>query len=101
MSYAAKFASVFYGPFRDAAGSGAKFGDRSGYQLPAGSRNLALKAVQRDIDEGADFIMVGTATTQLAPFFCRRMLPPSLLTPHRSFCCYLSHPLPSSGQTRK
>jgi porphobilinogen synthase len=58
MSYAAKFASVFYGPFRDAAGSGAKFGDRSGYQLPSGGRGLALKAVQRDLDEGADFVMV-------------------------------------------
>jgi porphobilinogen synthase len=58
MSYAAKFASVFYGPFRDAAGSGAKFGDRSCYQLPPGGRGLALKAVQRDLDEGADFVMV-------------------------------------------
>lgn len=38
MSYAAKFQSCFYGPFRDAAGSGMKFGDRSGYQLPPGSR---------------------------------------------------------------
>jgi len=58
MSYAAKFASVFYGPFRDAAGSGAKFGDRSGYQLPPAGRGLALKAVQRDLEEGADFVMV-------------------------------------------
>lgn len=65
MSYAAKFASVFYGPFRDAAGSGAKFGDRSGYQLPAASRGLALKAVARDVEEGADFLMVKPGTPYL------------------------------------
>jgi porphobilinogen synthase len=58
MSYAAKFASCFYGPFRDAAHSGMTFGDRSLYQLPPGSRSLALRAVDRDIAEGADFIMV-------------------------------------------
>ena len=57
-SYAAKFASCFYGPFRDAAGSGAAFGDRSLYQLPPGSRGLALRAVDRDLAEGADFVMV-------------------------------------------
>jgi porphobilinogen synthase len=58
MSYAAKFASCFYGPFRDAAASGCKFGDRSNYQLPAGSRGLAVRAMERDLDEGADFLMV-------------------------------------------
>jgi porphobilinogen synthase len=58
MSYSAKFASCFYGPFRDAAHSGMSFGDRSLYQLPIGSRSLALRAVERDIDEGADFVMV-------------------------------------------
>jgi porphobilinogen synthase len=58
MSYAAKFASCFYGPFRDAAHSGMSFGDRSLYQLPPGSRSLALRAVQRDLAEGADFVMV-------------------------------------------
>lgn len=58
MSYSAKFASCFYGPFRDAAHSGMAFGDRSFYQLPAGSRSLALRAVQRDIEEGADYVMV-------------------------------------------
>ena len=58
MSYAAKFASCFYGPFRDAAGSAAAFGDRSGYQLPPGARALAIRAVDRDIDEGADLVMV-------------------------------------------
>lgn len=43
MSYAAKFASAMYGPFRDAAGSGCVSGDRSGYQLPIASRRLALR----------------------------------------------------------
>jgi len=61
MSYAAKFASCFYGPFRDAADSAPSFGDRKCYQLPPGSRGLALKAVQRDIEEGADFVMVKPA----------------------------------------
>jgi porphobilinogen synthase len=58
MSYSAKFASCFYGPFRDAAGSGAKFGNRGNYQLPPYSRGLALRAIERDLDEGADFLMV-------------------------------------------
>lgn len=58
MSYAAKFASCFYGPFRDAAHSGMAFGDRSLYQLPPGSRSLALRALSRDEAEGADFLMV-------------------------------------------
>lgn len=58
MSYAAKFASCMYGPFRDAAHSGMAFGDRSLYQLPPGSRGLALRAVDRDVAEGADFVMV-------------------------------------------
>lgn len=58
MAYSAKFASCFYGPFRDAACSGAKKGDRSNYQLPPPSRGLAIRAIQRDIDEGADFVMV-------------------------------------------
>jgi len=61
MSYAAKFSSCFYGPFRDAAGSAPSFGDRKSYQLPSGSRALALKAVQRDVNEGADFVMVKPA----------------------------------------
>lgn len=58
MAYSAKFASCFYGPFRDAACSGAKKGDRSNYQLPPPARGLAIRAIQRDIDEGADFVMV-------------------------------------------
>ncbi|KAF8764373.1 Delta-aminolevulinic acid dehydratase like protein [Argiope bruennichi] len=58
LSYAAKFASKFYGPFRDAADSAPAFGDRRQYQLPPGSKGLALRAVSRDIQEGADMIMV-------------------------------------------
>lgn len=58
MSYSAKFASHFYGPFRDAACSGMSFGDRSGYQLPPLGRQVALRAIQRDLDEGADIIQV-------------------------------------------
>lgn len=58
MSYSAKFASAFYGPFRDAAKSAPSFGDRKCYQLPPSSAGLALRATQRDVDEGADFLMV-------------------------------------------
>ncbi|CAL8082923.1 unnamed protein product [Calicophoron daubneyi] len=58
MSYASKFASSFYGPFRDAAKSTPRFGDRRGYQLPSGARGLAVRAALRDAEEGADFIMV-------------------------------------------
>ena len=61
MSYAAKFASVFYGPFRDAAKSTPTFGDRRAYQLPPAARKLALDAVARDIVEGADYVMVKPA----------------------------------------
>lgn len=58
MSYSAKFASCFYGPFRDAAQSKPAFGDRRCYQLPPGARGLALRAVNRDVKEGADMLMV-------------------------------------------
>ena len=59
MSYAAKFASCLYGPFRDAAGSGLRNGgSRVGYQLPCQSRGLAIRAMKRDVEEGADIIMV-------------------------------------------
>jgi len=62
MAYSAKFASAFYGPFREAAGSAPQFGDRKAYQLPPFSRGLAIRAVKRDIEEGADFVMVKPAT---------------------------------------
>jgi porphobilinogen synthase len=61
MSYAAKFASCFYGPFRDAAHSAPSFGDRKAYQLPPAARGLAIRAVQRDEVENADIIMVKPA----------------------------------------
>lgn len=61
MSYSAKFASALYGPFRQATENAPEFGDRRAYQLPPGSRALALKAVQRDISQGADIVMVKPA----------------------------------------
>jgi len=61
MGYSAKFASCMYGPFRDAAHSAPSFGDRKRYQLPPSARGLALRAVERDIEEGADFVMVKPA----------------------------------------
>ncbi|KAL8308613.1 hypothetical protein RB593_006774 [Gaeumannomyces tritici] len=61
MSYAAKFSGCLYGPFRDAAGSAPSFGDRKCYQLPHGGRGLARRAIVRDINEGADVIMVKPA----------------------------------------
>uniref|UniRef100_A0A3P9CC07 Delta-aminolevulinic acid dehydratase n=2 Tax=Haplochromini TaxID=319058 RepID=A0A3P9CC07_9CICH len=58
LSYSAKFASCYYGPFRDAAQSKPAFGDRRCYQLPPGARGLAIRAVERDVREGADMLMV-------------------------------------------
>ncbi|XP_045621441.1 delta-aminolevulinic acid dehydratase [Procambarus clarkii] len=58
LSYAVKFASSFYGPFRDAAKSAPTFGDRRCYQLPPGSSGLAARAADRDVEEGADMLMV-------------------------------------------
>jgi len=58
LSYSAKFSSCLYGPFRDAAKSAPSFGDRRAYQLPVGSAGLAEKAVDRDVQEGADMLMV-------------------------------------------
>ncbi len=65
MSYAAKYSSAFYGPFREAAGSSPSFGDRKTYQMdPANSRE-ALKEVKMDIEEGADIVMVKPALAYL------------------------------------
>ncbi|XP_015521851.1 delta-aminolevulinic acid dehydratase [Neodiprion lecontei] len=58
LSYAVKFASGFYGPFRDASKSAPQFGDRKCYQLPPGSNGLAARAAARDVAEGADMLMV-------------------------------------------
>ena len=65
MSYSAKFSGCLYGPFRDAAGSAPSFGDRKCYQLPPGGRGLAHRAIQRDIAEGADVIMIKPASSYL------------------------------------
>lgn len=61
MAYSAKFASSFYGPFREAADSAPAFGDRKTYQMDYHNRLEALKEVQMDIDEGADIVMVKPA----------------------------------------
>jgi porphobilinogen synthase len=61
MSYSTKFQSKFYGPFRDAASSAPTFGDRAAYQLPPAARDLAILAAKRDVEQGADFVMVKPA----------------------------------------
>jgi porphobilinogen synthase len=65
MSYAAKFASGFYGPFRDAAESPPQFGDRHQYQMDPANRREALKEVALDVAEGADMLMVKPALPYL------------------------------------
>jgi porphobilinogen synthase len=65
MSYAAKFASVFYGPFREAAESPPQFGDRRSYQMDYANADEALREVALDIDEGADIVMVKPALPYL------------------------------------
>lgn len=65
MSYAAKYASGFYGPFRDAAESPPQFGDRSGYQMDPANGAEALREVALDLEEGADIIMVKPALAYL------------------------------------
>jgi porphobilinogen synthase len=65
MSYAAKFASVFYGPFRDAAESPPQFGDRRSYQMDSANAREALREVALDIEEGADIVLVKPALPYL------------------------------------
>ena len=65
MSYAAKFASVFYGPFRDAAESPPQFGDRRTYQMDTANADEALREVALDVEEGADIIMIKPALPYL------------------------------------
>ena len=65
LSYAAKYASAFYGPFREAAESTPSHGDRRGYQMDAGNADEALREVWLDIEEGADMIMVKPAGAYL------------------------------------
>ena len=61
MSYAAKTASAFYGPFREAAGSTPQFGDRQTYQMQATNADEAMREIELDLDEGADIVMVKPA----------------------------------------
>ncbi len=65
LSYAAKYSSAFYGPFRDAAGSAPKFGDRRSYQMDWRNAREAEKEVLLDVDEGADIVMVKPALAYL------------------------------------
>jgi porphobilinogen synthase len=65
MSYAAKYASAFYGPFREAAGSAPKFGDRRSYQMDPPNVREALREIALDIEEGADIVMVKPALPYL------------------------------------
>ena len=65
MSYAAKYASVFYGPFRDAAHSAPGFGDRAQYQLDPANRREAMKEIALDVEQGADILMVKPAMPSL------------------------------------
>jgi len=65
ISYAAKFASAFYGPFRDAAESAPAFGDRKSYQMDPANPREALREIELDIEEGADMVMVKPALSYL------------------------------------
>ncbi|MCH8312130.1 MAG: porphobilinogen synthase [Nitrospinae bacterium] len=65
LSYAAKYASGFYGPFREAADSSPKFGDRCSYQMDPGNTDESLREVFQDIEEGADMVMVKPALSYL------------------------------------
>ena len=65
MSYAVKYASGYYGPFRDAADSAPQFGDRRGYQMDPANRREAIRECLSDIEEGADIIMVKPALAYL------------------------------------
>jgi porphobilinogen synthase len=65
LSYAAKSASAFYGPFREAAGSAPKFGDRRGYQMDPANRREAMREIALDLEEGADAVLVKPALAYL------------------------------------
>ena len=65
LSYAVKYASAFYGPFREAADSAPAFGDRRGYQMDPHNRREAIKEAALDVEEGADLLMVKPALSYL------------------------------------
>jgi porphobilinogen synthase len=69
LAYSAKYASAFYGPFRDAAGSAPSFGDTKTYQMDFRPRNQGIDEIAADIDEGADWIMVKPAMAYLDMLF--------------------------------
>jgi porphobilinogen synthase len=69
LSYAAKYASVFYGPFREAADSAPQFGDRRSYQMDPANQREAMREIALDVDEGADIIMVKPAMPYLDVVF--------------------------------
>ena len=65
LAYSAKFASVFYGPFREAAESTPQFGDRRSYQMDPANGREAMREIELDLEEGADMIMVKPAMPYL------------------------------------
>jgi porphobilinogen synthase len=65
LAYAAKFASAFYGPFREAAGCAPRFGDRAGYQMDPANADEAVREIRADLEEGADIVMVKPALPYL------------------------------------
>src|SRR5439155_10855402 len=65
LAYAAKYASAFYGPFREAAGSTPRSGDRRGYQMDPANAREAVREARLDVDEGADIVMVKPALAYL------------------------------------
>ncbi|HEX2024866.1 MAG TPA: porphobilinogen synthase, partial [Actinomycetota bacterium] len=65
LAYAAKFASTFYGPFREAAECAPRFGDRKAYQMDPANGDEAIREIRRDVDEGADIVMVKPALPYL------------------------------------
>jgi porphobilinogen synthase len=65
LSYAVKYASSFYGPFRDALHSTPQFGDRKSYQMDVANRREAIREAEQDVEEGADILMVKPALTNL------------------------------------
>jgi porphobilinogen synthase len=73
LAYSAKYASAFYGPFRDAADSAPKFGDRRSYQMDPANQREALREIALDIEEGADIIMVKPALAYLDILSLARM----------------------------
>ncbi|MBV9865344.1 MAG: porphobilinogen synthase [Abitibacteriaceae bacterium] len=82
MSYAAKFAGAFYGPFRDAADSTPQFGDRRSYQMDIANRREAMREMETDVEEGADIIMVKPA------LFCLDLIRDARERLNQPICAY-------------